>query len=607
MLQALEVRDFGLIEHVELVFGTGLNLITGETGAGKSMLIDAMVLVCGGRASTDMIRTGSQQASVDAVFVCTDSLRQRVAGCLAEAGLQLDDDEIIISREINTGGRNVCRINGRMVPVAVVRDLAAHLVDIHGQHEHQSLLQPSAHRELLDSYGGPGHLELLMRVRVLYAQLEELRERLAAVAGNARDRAQRQDLLSFQLVEIEAAQLMPGEDELLRQERALLVNVEKLTSATDAAYAALFQGDAAPGYGGAGGRAGRGGGAATAGPGGGGESARDALGSALGHLESAAALDPRLEQQADTLRALVYSLDDLAGDLRHYREGLEFDPTRLDQIQSRLELLANLRRKYADTLDGVLAYREGIREQLAGLAASEETAARLESDIAAVRAELVQAAESLSAARADLAAELESQVASELTGLGMPQADFRVQIHRLGDERPNDGGQHDFAVGQHGADQIEFLLSPNAGEPPRRLARAASGGELSRIMLAIKTVLAQADRIPVVIFDEVDSGIGGRTANAVGLRLAALGATRQVLCVTHLPQIAAYADQHFVVSKEAADDRTRTLVRAVSDQERLLELTRMLGAEEEAQAAIEHARELVRRAQDQLRTRRRAG
>jgi DNA repair protein RecN (Recombination protein N) len=592
MLQALQVRDFGLIEHLELVFSAGLNLISGETGAGKSMLIDAMLLVCGGRASADLIRTGSEHASVDAVFALPHG--SQAAALLRDAGFDSGDGQVVVSREINLSGRNISRINGRPAPVAVVRELASHLVDIHGQHEHQSLLHPAKHRELLDSYGGSPHLALVDKVRALFGRLRELRGQLADVAGNARDRAQRQDLLRFQLMEIESARLQAGEDEQLRTERGLLINAERLAAAADAAYAALYESAAsdAGGYGQAvrGGRSGGGGGAAVGGP-----SARDAMGVALGELESASTIDPRLDPQTETLRTLLYSLDDLSGELRRYRESLEFDPGRLDEIQARLELLANLRRKYADTITGVIAYGEDIRSQLARLADSEETAAQLETEIAKVVEAFGEAAAALSLARGELAAALETQVASELAGLGMPKAEFRVQL----EQRPlSDGivvnGQA-VAYGSWGADEVEFMLSPNPGEPPRRLARAASGGELSRIMLALKTVLARADQIPAMIFDEVDSGVGGRTANAVGLRLAALGHSHQVLCVTHLPQIAAYADHHYVVVKESSEQSTRTIVREVCDDERLDELARMLGADSGAPAALEHARELLRR------------
>jgi DNA repair protein RecN (Recombination protein N) len=588
MLLALEVRNFGLIDHLELAFGAGLNVITGETGAGKSMLIDAMQLICGGRASADQVRTGEDTATVDAVFDLSN-----LPGCQAlldELGLS-SGAQVVISREINTAGRNLCRVNGRLTTAAVARDIAAVLIDIHGQHEHHSLLEPAQHRVLLDAYGGAQHRTLAVAAQTAHQALRQAEAQLAAVSGNARDRAQREDLLRFQLAEIDAARLQPHEDEELREERHLLVNAEKLASAADAAVALIFEGGVpsarGPGTGGARRVAGQ---AAPAS-----EPARDLLATALGQLDAAASLDRRVAPATETLRTIVYSLDDLARDLRSYRDGIEFDPGRLEAVQSRLDSLAALRRKYADTVDGIIEHATGLRRKLDDLARSEEVAAKLEETIESCRADLAVAAATLSSARRALADKLQSEVAAELSELGMPAAAFSVAIQR----RIDPGGimvdGQSCAYGAHGIDEVEFMLAPNPGEPARRLARAASGGELSRVMLAIKTVLARADRIPAVIFDEIDSGIGGQTANAVGLRLARLGLTHQVLCVTHLPQIAAFADRHYVVSKRSTADRTWTHVQAVTGEQRVAEVARMLGGTVAAIATRNHAVELLRR------------
>jgi len=589
MLAALQVRDFGLIDQLELVFGPGLNVITGETGAGKSMLIDAMLLVCGGRANSEQIRTGTDRATVDALFDVSSV--PGVSDKLAESGIAQSGDELVISRELNAAGRHICRVNGRPVSAAAARDLAMLLVDIHGQHEHQALMHPAWHREVLDAFGGPNHLELVRRVHELFRDRQELQARLAEVAGNSRDRAQREDLLCFQLAEIEAAAPRSGEDEELRAERHLLVNAERLAAVADSVYQAMFDGAA---------------GAAAprrvAGPGGAEGAGRDLLASALAGLEGAAPLDPRLDGMVETLRTMVYALDDLGRELRGYRDGLEFDPERLEQVQVRLETLSNLRRKYADTIEGVLDFAAQARRQLEQLASSEALAEQLEAEIAVNAVELAQAAAELSRGRAQLAERLAAAVQEELVVLGMPAAEFCAPVRQT----PSQSGGLEvagakLAVGPHGLDEVEFMLSPNPGEPPRRLVRAASGGELSRVMLALKTVLARADNIPAMIFDEIDSGIGGRTANAVGLRLAQLAATHQVLCVTHLPQIAAFGDHHYVVVKESGAAATRTGVREVAGGARLAELARMLGGEAGAQPALEHARELItqsRRAKD---------
>ncbi|MDP2871314.1 MAG: DNA repair protein RecN [Bacillota bacterium] len=604
MLLALQVRNFALIDQLELAFGPGLNVITGETGAGKSMLIDAMELVIGGRAHTDQVRTGTEQASVDAVFDLS-GLPDAVAA-LAGNGIEAPGGQVVLSREVNLSGRNLCRICGRLATSSVVRDMAAQVVDIHGQHEHQSLTQPARHREVLDAYSGDAVLSLADAVAVRYRRLRELERELTALAGDVRDRAQREDLLRFQLKEIEAARLMAGEDEELRRERHILVNAERLAACADTAYALLYEAGGPSGRGNAGAsgkRSGAGGGAGGALAGAGaGASARDLLGRALGELETAAALDRRLEPAVESSRSLVYALDDLGVEVRRYREGIEADPQRLEAIQSRLELIALLRRKYADTVDGVIAHAQALREQLARLEAGEQTALRLEAQVGSVREQLAGLCYSLTEARRAAAGRLAAEVSQELEALGMPAVLFQVRIEHRPDPAGLEISGETVAFGEHGADEVEMLLSPNPGEPPRRLARAASGGELSRIMLALKTVLARADRIPVLIFDEIDQGIGGLTAGAVGQRLAKLGGSHQVLCVTHLPQIAAYADHHFVVTKESDSGKTRTRISAVGGPARLMELARMLGAGSDSQVAIEHARELLGRCESERRS-----
>jgi len=592
MLVALEARKFALFDDLQLEFGPGLNVITGETGAGKSMLIDAVELVAGGRASVEQVRTGEDKAAVDALFDAANV--PEIISLASEAGFDLHGGQLVISREITTAGRNLCRVNGRVTTAAVVRALTGPLVEIHGQHEHQALLHAFRHRDVLDNYGGADLLALISEMASGYAALRGLQRELAAIAGDARDRVQREDLIRFQLAEIEAASLKPGEEEQLRQERQVMVNAERLAAAADEAYLLLY-GASSP--------EGRTSGAPsgsrrqTGTPG---IPARDALSQALGQVEAAAGLDERLKPVAESLSPLVYATEDAAMELRRYRERIEFDPARLDQVQSRLGLIALLKRKYADTVDGILAYARALREELEKLENSEASAGRLRKQISGVRAALACTTEAISAARQQAAGRLAPDVTRELRSLGMPSAQFVVRVETRPDPDGLEVSGRTVAFDATGADDVEFLLSPNPGEPARRLARAASGGELSRAMLAIKTVLARADRIPSLIFDEIDSGIGGTTAAAVGLRLARLGLTHQVFCVTHLPQIAAYADHHFVVRKESAAGRTTTTASKVSGDERLGEMARMLGSASGSAAALEHARELLGASRNQL-------
>lgn len=578
MLLALQVRNFALIDQLELAFGPGLNVITGETGAGKSMLIDAMELVVGGRAHSDQVRTGTSQAVIDAVFAL-EGLDDVVA-TLATDGFDADGGQVILSREVNLSGRNLSRINGRPAATGQIRELSSLVIDIHGQHEHQSLALPARQRQVLDDFGGEPVLRKAADVAARYRLLRDLQQQLQGLSGDARDRTQREDLIKYQLSEIEGAKLTPGEDDQLRRERHILANAERLAAYADSAYVLLYD---------AGGVQGR-------------LSARDLLGRGLSELEAAAALDRRLEPYAESARTLVYTLDDLAVGVRRYRDEIEGDPRRLEAIQTRLELIAVLKRKYADTVEGVIARAAALREALARLEASEQTALQLESQISATREEMAVLCAELSAARRASAERLAAEVTTELRALGMASVAFLLSIERRNDPAGLDMAGQTVAFGPHGVDEVEMLFSPNPGEPPRRLARAASGGEMSRIMLALKTVLARADRIPVLIFDEVDQGIGGLTAAAVGMRLARLGGTRQVLCVTHLPQIAAFADHHFVVTKETDGLKTRTCISEVLGQSRLAEITRMLGADAGSQVALEHARDLVRRCEYEKRS-----
>jgi DNA repair protein RecN (Recombination protein N) len=592
MLLAIQIRDFALFDDLELNFGSGLNVITGETGAGKSMLIDAVELVTGGRASGEQVRTGKDKTTIDAVFDLEGSPRASTAA--SAAGFDPCGGQLILSREVSSGGRSLCRINGRVATVAVVREIAGSLVEIHGQHEHQSLIHAARHREVLDNYAGPDLKGLAEEMASGHAALRALEQELASVAGDARDRAQRQDLIRFQLGEIEAAGLVPGEDEALKQERNVLVNSERLAAAAEAAYALLY-GDAGqprPAQGPSAQSRRQPVSALTP--------ARDALSQALSELESAAALDQRLVPVVETIRPLVYAAEDVAVEIRRYGEGIEFDPGRLEQVQSRLALIALLRRKYADTVDGILAYAAGLRVELERLENSEASAEELEQQIAALRVRLAETASSLTSARRQAADRLVPEVTRELQELGMPSAEFLVSIESRPDPAGLEINGRPAAFDRHGVDAVEILLSPNPGEPPRRLARAASGGELSRVMLALKTVLARADDIPSLIFDEIDSGIGGATAGSVGLRLGSLGRTHQVFCVTHLPQIAAYADWHYAVRKDTDGTHTSTVVRQVSGPDRLDELARMLGAVSGSSVALRHAEELLARSQEKL-------
>ncbi len=572
MLSELTIQNFAIIEHLHLRFGPGLNVLTGETGAGKSIIIDAVSLLLGGRGGGDFIRAGAQRASIEGVFFLDDESRAAVNPLLERDGLEGDDPAILtLAREIRRSGRSVCRVNGRAVSLKILKEIGQHLVDIHGQTEHLSLLRVREHGNLLDRFGGLWPLR--ERVAALVQELGAVRRELAALRRDERELARRVDLLRYQVDEIEAAHLEPGEEEVLIRERTRLANAEQLLALSEEAYLALYEGgeDQA--------------------------AAVDLLQGAARALSSLARLDPGTASLAETAEELGYQLEDLAESLRDYRGRIEFNPRRLDQVEERLALLHNLQRKYGDTLEEVLAYAERARRELETIEHSEERIAELEAEEERLLREIGRVGAELSARRREAGERLAAGVEAELKELNMARARFGVALTRRDAE---DGAYVEgrrVAFDRSGLDRVEFLVAPNVGEPLKPLVRIASGGETSRLMLALKTVLAQADRTPTLIFDEIDAGIGGRVGAVVGQKLRGLtrgkgdAPRHQVLCVTHLPQLAAYGDLHLHVRKEIVGERTVTHVRPLEGQARVEELAGMLGAVTEKTLAS--AREML--------------
>ncbi|MEW6724379.1 MAG: DNA repair protein RecN [Bacillota bacterium] len=565
MLLEMTVGNFALIERARLALSGGLNVFTGETGAGKSLLIDAVEVALGGRASTDFIRSGSDHAWVEVLFRLPKEAL--LADGLKELGLS-GEEQVILAREIALNGRNTARVNGRLATAAMVKEIADRLVDLHGQHEHQSLLRPERHVDLLDAYGWDRVGQLREQVSRIYQEIQRLRQELKGYAGDARDRARRLDLLRFQVQEVDEARLVAGEDAALTQERLILASAEKLHALYAEAYQMLYGSDS-------------------------GGSALDSLGEALDRLNAAGQIDPSAGPVADQLREALYQLQEAARELRSFRDRVDADPGRLDQIERRLDQIAGLKRKYGDTVAEILAYREQVAAEIDRLANSEQRARAIETEIKHREGEAAELAVNLSQVRQGVAAELSQAIMGELSQLGMANTTFTVAFRQTAaaDGLPVDGGR--VAWTATGIDQVEFLMTPNPGEPLKPLARIASGGELSRIMLAIKTILAEADGVPTLIFDEVDAGIGGRAAQAVAERLARLAAYRQVVCVSHLPQIAAMADHHFCIVKETQGGRTETKIVPLNEDERIDELARMIGGKEVTEITRRHARELL--------------
>jgi len=561
MLKGLYIKNLALVEKATLEFLPGLNILTGETGAGKSMIIDAVNLVLGGRASTELIRAGEEKALVDGSFEITG---QELVDKLTEAGLEPEEDgTLIISREVSAAGKSTCRVNGRIVPSSVLKEIGQYLIDIHGQHDHQSLLKPEKHLVLLDNFGGRSFHEVKGRYRQLFLELKGLKEQLAGLQKDEKEKARLLELLTFQLEELDRAKLQVGEDEELQEARIILASGEKLANLANEAYDTLYAGAKGPG------------------------SVLEGLARVRNNLRDISAIDKKVEELAEMVETAYYQLEDAASQLLDYKEKIDFNPGRLDEVEERLNLIGQLKKKYGSSLQEILAYREEAAAQLEDLRNSEANTERLSREIARLTPLVHKEGERLRQERKAVADKLEEAVSRELADLGMPRVGFQVAFQPLAEPQ------------EQGLDEVEFLISPNPGEPLKPLAKIASGGEMARIMLALKTILASVDRIPTLIFDEVDTGVGGRAAQAVGEKLAVVGSSRQVICVTHSPQVAGFADAHYRIVKEVQGERTRTKVDLLDEDRRVEELARMLGGSEITGLTREHAGEMLSLAEKQ--------
>lgn len=569
MLIELTVRNFAVIEETRLALGPGLNVVTGETGAGKSLLVDALELVLGGRGDREVVRTGEQTAYVEAVFQA-DAGNGRLSNALQEHGLPVeDDDTLVLTRETNREGRSVSRINGRTVPVSVVRAVGELLVDIHGQGTHLSLLAPAFQLQLLDAYAGLGGLRNAVAESV--AHVRRLEAELATLDTDARQAEQRRDLLAFQVDEIDAAELQPGEEESLVQERELLIHAQAIQEACAMAHDSIYAGSS---------------------------NAADLLATARQALSRVPDPTGDLTRFLNTLESASAQVEEVARDVRAYGESVEREPGKLEQVDDRLELVRRLKRKYGDTIEAVLAFGDQARQDLDSIEHAGERREELQQELKDAYARAGTQAWELSERRHDAASGLERDVTGELVGVGLERVQFSCGLTRKDDSSglPVPDGPR-YAFSETGIDQGEFLVATNPGEGLKPLARVASGGETSRLMLAIKGALRSASLVPTLVFDEIDSGIGGRVGEVVGRKLWSLGAQSQVLCVTHLPQIAAYADSHFRVDKAVLMGRTYAQALPVDGDVRVQELAAMLGGAPSPQIDAA-ARQLVRRAKD---------
>ena len=554
MLEHLHIRNVALIKESEISFGDGLNILTGETGAGKSMIIDSLQFALGGRAGKDFLRHGEKQAAVEALFsVQSQALTEK----LAENGIVPEEDgTLLITRTLSEAGKSVCRINGSTVTVGMLKEIAEDMIDIYGQHEHQSLLNPVKHIRLLDRFCGAGFGEAMEEYKNSRQRLKDLEKQLTILIGDESQREQRMDMLLFQKEEIEAAELQEGEEDALLEQKKRLSSMERLIRLTGESVTLLYDGDdRAP-------------------------SACDQLGDALAKLQEAAEYDAALSPLADALADGYAAVEDCARELKREAEEQEADPEELERIEERLQLFYKLKRKYGGSIEAVLEFYEKAVQELEFLSNSSEKAAELSAKKAAEEKRLSALAETLTARRRATAEQVEEQIETALHDMEMKHARFHIQIEEKAD------------WGADGKDKVEFLISANAGEPLKPLAKIASGGEMSRVMLALKTVLVDADEIGTFIFDEIDAGISGRTAQRVAEKLCTLSQKRQVICITHLPQIAAMADTHFEIEKHQKGTETITEIHPLEGDDSVRELARLLGGAELTQAVFENAKEM---------------
>ncbi|WP_239613881.1 DNA repair protein RecN [Cohnella mopanensis] len=558
MLRELSIHNLAVIENVSVTFHPGFHVLTGETGAGKSIVIDALTLTAGGRGSAEMIRHGCDRSIIEAVF---DLPRQHpVWETLQRLGIEADSEEtLLIRRELLTHGKSSARINGQSVTLTMLREVGEHLVNIHGQHEHQSLLRTEKHLEWLDLFAGEEIQQKKSEYRTLFQQYQAIHKERRELDEKSRQGMQMLDLYRYQLEEIAAARLKAGEDESLADERRKLAHAEKLADSVTEAYDLLY-----------------------------GAKGLAALSRALSKLQDIVKVDPVILQPlVEQLQSAYYGVEDSAFQLRDYKEGIEFNPARLAQIEQRLDVIHGLKRKYGETVEDILAYQARIKAETDQLDNRDELLKELTLREEALLSELQTRASNLTEIRKSASRDLSRQIEQELAHLQMDRSQFEVKLGSA-------------ALTSSGADTAEFVLSTNPGEPPKPLAKIASGGEMSRVMLALKAIFAQIDEIPVLVFDEVDTGVSGRAAQAIAEKLSLLSRHCQVFAITHLPQVACMADHQYEIYKQVtSQDRTQTSVTELADSQRVEELARMLGGVEVTEKTRHHAQEMLSLAQQQ--------
>lgn len=566
MLAELSITNFAIIESLSISFEKGLTVLTGETGAGKSIIIDAVHLLVGGRGSAEFVRYGENKAEIEGLFLLDDEKHPCYEKAL-EFGIEITDGMVVLKRDITaSSGKSVCRVNGKLVTIAVLREIGGTLVDIHGQHEHQDLMNPERHLPLLDTYGGAKIAKALEEYQSVYKKYEALKRQIVNLSTNEQKMAHRLDLLKFQLDEIEAAQLTPNEDEALMEERRKISNFEKIYEALHNSYNALH----------------------------GEQKGLDWIALAMGHMDDVSGIDEELKEVHETVSNSYYMLEEISYKIRGHLDGLEFDPERLDFIEGRLNEINRLKRKYGKNVEEILEYASKIEEEIDTIQNRDSHLHKLKKEMDSVAADLVLEAENISNIRKKMAKTLISSIHQELKELYMEKAVFAIHFairQGSGEDPVVDGMPVRFQ--KDGMDEVEFYISTNPGEPLKPISKIASGGELSRIMLALKSIFSKHQGVTSIIFDEVDTGVSGRVAQSIAEKIYRVSVDSQVLCISHLPQVAAMADTHLFIAKQTSKNRTKTTVTPLKEDEKIKEIGRMISGVEITDLTKEHARELL--------------
>ncbi|WP_368646067.1 DNA repair protein RecN [Alkalibacterium putridalgicola] len=560
MLESLRIKNFAIIEELFLDFKEGMTVLTGETGAGKSIIIDAVGLLAGGRGSTEFVRFGSKKCVLEGEFSFRPSAE--LMALLSEHEIEHEANTLLVQREIFTSGRTVCRINGSIVTIAVLKEIGSHLIDIHGQNEHQELMVTENHSHLLDYFGPKELLKLKKEYQDVFHDFKQLTRERDQWVFNEQELAQRLDILRYQVDEIEAAQLHPNEEEELLEEEKKLANHQAIVEALSSSYAAL-QGEEYSGL--------------------------DSVGQAMEKMAAVENIDESFKQISDSLSTAFFQLQEAASDIYSELDGLEYDEERLNEIETRLNFIQQLKRKYGNSVEAILDHFEKSDKELKSLENREEQVDGLSKKIKTAQTQARKLAEELSAIRKETAVELENSIQEQLKELYMEKVKFQVAF-----KGPEAAGADEPVLTEQGIDKIEFFVSTNPGEPLKALSKVASGGELSRMMLAMKTIFSQSQGITSIIFDEVDTGVSGRVAQAIADKIYSVAKHSQVLCITHLPQVAAMADQHLYIKKTTDDERTQTSVERLMENDRVEEIARMLSGDELTQLTKETASELLK-------------